>query len=205
MTARLILFVDYQNVYNGAREAFHNRSDPGWAGQVDLLKLGELITSRGIGDRQLKEVRVYRGRPDATKDPKTYGANLRQSQSQIRAGGGKVKIIARTLRYPPDWPETRAQEKGVDVALAVDFVQMAVSDEFDIGVIMSTDTDLKPALEVALCLLPLRRPTCEVAAWANPGGHARRLSISSARLWCHWLDEADYLSVADSTNYNVAP
>jgi hypothetical protein len=41
----------------------------------------------------------------------------------------------------------REEEKGIDVALAIDFVTMAVRGEYDVGVIMSTDTDLKPALE----------------------------------------------------------
>lgn len=203
MAARVVLFVDYQNVYKGAREAFHSQLDPAWAGQFDPLKLGELITSRGTGDRELQEVRLYRGRPDSHKDPKTYGANLRQSEAQIRNGGGKVAVIARTLRYPLDWPLSRAQEKGVDVALAIDFVQMAALGQYDIGVMMSTDTDLKPALEAVIGLPSSSRPRCEVAAWTNPRGYSRRLSIRSATLWCHWLDEADYLSVADSTDHNV--
>ncbi len=201
---KVIAFVDYQNLLNGARESFHSRPYPGTAGQVDPLKLGQLITSRGLGDRELKEVRIYRGRPDSQKDPRTYGANLRQSEAQIRAGGGKVQVIARTLRYPVDWPKTPAQEKGVDVALAIDFVQMAVFGEYDIGIIMSTDTDIKPALEAVLRLPAKTRPICEVAAWTNPKGYARRLSVPSAKLWCHWLDQTDYSSVADSTDYNVA-
>ena len=203
MPARLVLFIDYQNIFNGARECFHSRVGPSTAGQFNPLELGELVVSRGIGERELQEVRVYRGRPDSLKDPKTYGANLRQSEAQVRAGRGKVKVLARTLRYPSDWPKTPAQEKGVDVALAVDFVQMAVFGEYDVGVIMSTDTDLKPALEAVLRLPSVTRPTCEVAAWANPGGHARRLSIPSTRIWCHWLDRADYLSVVDATDYNM--
>lgn len=131
---------------------------------------------------------------------------MRQTQAQIRAGGGKVEVIARGLRYPPDWPATRAQEKGVDVALTVDFLQMAMLGEFDVGVIMSTDTDLKPALEAVLRLRPLGGPICEVAAWARPdGGHCPRLSVPAAKMWCHWLSEADYLSVADRTDYNLPP
>lgn len=130
---------------------------------------------------------------------------MRQSQAQIRAGRGKVNVIARGLRYPPDWSATRAQEKGVDVAQAVDFSQMAMLGEFDIGVIMSTDTDLKPALEAVLRLRAVGGPTCEVAAWSRPGGHSPRLSVPAAKIWCHWLSEADYLSVADRTDYNLAP
>lgn len=205
VSARLILFLDHQNAYNGAREAFCSPSDPRWAGQIDPLRLGELIASRGLVTRGLKEVRVYRGRPDATLDPKSYGANLRQSEAQLRVGEGRVRVISRPLRYPLDWPKSRAQEKGVDVTLAIDFVQMAMLSEFDVGVIMSTDTDLRPALEAVLRLRPLGGPTCEVAAWTRTVGHRPRLSVPSAKIWCHWPDEADYLSVADRTDYNLAP
>ncbi len=123
MAARVVLFLDHHNVYNAAREAFYQDSGPRWVGQVAPLKLGQLIAARGLCVRELAEVRVYRGRPDPAKDPKTYMAHMRQCQEQIRAGGGKVNVITRTLRYPPDWPNARAQEKGIDVALAIDFVR----------------------------------------------------------------------------------
>jgi len=29
------------------------------------------------------------------------------------------------------------------------------------------------------------------------------VSVPSTRIWCHWLDRADYLSVADTTDYNI--
>jgi uncharacterized LabA/DUF88 family protein len=203
VSARLALFLDYPNVYNAAREAFHANSMPRWAGQIDPLRLGELLASKGLGYRELKEARVYRGRPAQSREARTYWANLRQSEAQVRRGGGRVSVITRALRYPPDWPNARAQEKGIDVALAIDFVQMAMLGEFDVGVIMSTDTDLRPALEAVLRLRPQGGPICEVAAWSNASCHGPRLSIPSAKIWCHWLSEADYLSVVDRTDYNV--
>ena len=201
MSARLVLFLDYPNVYKSAREAFRHDPMPCWAGQVDPLRLGELVASRGLGCRELKEVRVYRGRPDVNREPRTYWANVHQSDAQVSAGDGKVTVVTRTLRYPPDWPKTQAQEKGIDVALAVDFVQMAMAGEYDVGVIMSTDTDLRPALEAVLRLRSQGGPACEVAAWARADRHGPRLSLPSANIWCHWLSEADYLLVADPTDY----
>lgn len=66
---------------------------------------------------------------------------------------------------------------------------------------MSTDTDLKPALEAVVRLRAGGLPRCEVASWAPPGMHARRLSIKEARLWCHWLGPEDYQSVSDPRDY----
>lgn len=204
MVGRVVLFVDYQNMYRGVREVFHRPSDPPRAGQIDPLQLGQLIVEKSPFPRDLAQIRVYRGRPDATKDPRTYAANLRQSVAQELSGQGKVTVIARPLRYPPDWPVRAAKEKGIDVALAVDFVMMAVRHEYDVGVIMSTDTDLVPALEAVVSLGG--NPRCEVVAWTNPrAGHSRRIGVRGARVWCHWLNAQDYEAVTDLTDYNVAP
>jgi hypothetical protein len=76
------------------------------------MKLGRLLVGRNSG-RELTEVRVYRGQPDSTRDPKGYGANLRQCAAWERAG---ATVITRPLRYPAGWPSERAVEKGIDVA-----------------------------------------------------------------------------------------
>ena len=201
--ARVVVFLDHQNVYNGAREAFDLGGHPSRHGQIDPLKLAESIVSRHPEASHLVGVRVYRGRPDSVRQPQAYGANLRQSGVHEKRGRGLVKVITRTLRYPADWPETPAQEKGIDVALAVDFVTMAVGREFDIGVLMSTDSDLVPALEAVVSLNGRPYPRCEVAAWSRPGAYSRRLRVAGARVWCHWLRPDDYAAVADLTDYNL--
>ena len=147
---------------------------------------------------------MYRGRPDRTKDLRAHAANVRQSVAQEVSGQDKVTVITRPLRYPADWPIHAAEEKGIDVALAVDFVMMAVRHEYDVGVIMSTDTDLVPALEAVVSLGG--NPRCEVVAWTSSrAGHSRRIGVRGARIWCHWLNAQDYEAVADLTDYNVAP
>ncbi len=59
-------------------------------------------------------------------------------------------MLARSLRYPRNWPNERPQEKGIDVQLAVDLVRGYVAQEFDIGIVASTDTDLLPAIEAVI-------------------------------------------------------
>jgi len=49
----------------------------------------------------------------------------------------------RPLRYPQGWPRVKAQEKGVDVELAVDYVSMAARGEYDTAVLFSGG--LRPA------------------------------------------------------------
>lgn len=60
--------------------------------------------------------------------------------------------MTRPLRYPQGWPGAslpgeKPGEKGIDVALTMDFAVMAVRRQYEIGIIFSTDTDLKPAIE----------------------------------------------------------
>ena len=143
----------------------------------------------------LHDVRVYTGRPDPEKDLRTYAAHMRQCDAWEAAG---ARVLSRPLRYPRGWPAERAQEKGVDITLAIDFVTMAIEREYDVGVIMSTDTDLRPALEFTSTRPEIRQAA--VAAWRGPG-RRQRLAIPGANLWCHWFDRDDYDAVADLTSY----
>lgn len=199
MARRTIVFLDYQNVYRRARDTFHQLSDPSASGQIDPMKLGQLLVNRD-SNRDLVEVRAYRGQPDAALDPKGYGANFRQCAAW--SGLERPSLPALSAIQPAGRLSAR-RRKGIDVILAVDFVTMAQRGDYDVGILMSTDTDLKPALEEVASLNSNRNPHCEVAAWSAPGMHARRLSISGTRVWCHWLGPDDYKQVADQTNYTV--
>ena len=112
-----------------------------------------------------------------------------------------MQIVARALRYPAAYPREKPEEKGIDVALAVDFVMMAARDEYDVGILMSTDTDLVPALEA---VSESRGPRCEVAAWKNLRGGSSRLAVRGHDVPCHWLVAADYAAVCDDTDYTVS-
>jgi uncharacterized LabA/DUF88 family protein len=99
------------------------------------------------------------------------------------------------LRYPKDYPVGRPQEKGVDVALAVDFVCLAFQSAYDVGVIVSHDTDLIPPLEA---VRELRLAHVEVAGWRG----RNRLQFPETKFpWHHDLYEADFAAVRDDTDY----
>ena len=198
---RLILFVDAQNAYRGARGSFFGDGARATAGQFDPARLGKVIESRGGpagATCALKAVRVYTGRPDAARDPATYSAHMRQCAAWEASG---ATVIWRSLRYPRGWPEERAQEKGIDVALAIDFVALAVEEEFDIGVIMSTDNDLAPAVEFVQGRYRGIRYAA-VAGWqGSPQKGNRRIFTRNISVWHHWLTRQDYDAVADWTAY----
>jgi uncharacterized LabA/DUF88 family protein len=138
---RVAVFVDYQNVYMEARRVFGLQHEPAPAGQIKPNLAGRALTRMGVGDRVLSEVRIYRGFPSTKYDQKGYDACLRQVS--IWRQRPDVTVTTRTLNYrDPDFP----REKGIDVALAVDFVRLAIEGAYDVGVMFSHDTDLLPAL-----------------------------------------------------------
>lgn len=198
MVDRMVVFIDYQNTYRGARDAFFPDSPNNRDGQVHPLALANILCrmrqENGLPTR-LDGVRVYRGLPDGRRDPRGYGAALRQGDRWEKAG---VTLLARPLRYPADWPASSPEEKGVDVQLAIDFVAMALRSEYDVGVLVSRDTDLRPALEVVRSLG--RR--VEVAAWRARNGRSPRLDLpGQSGIWCHWLPVDAYGRCADPTDY----
>jgi hypothetical protein len=85
------------------------------------------------------------------------------------------------------------------VALAVDFVMLAVTHADDVGILVSTDTELIPALEAVVHIGGNHGPRAEVAAWTSSRA-APRLRISQARLWCHDLRVDDYRGMVDPTD-----
>ena len=194
-TVILALFIDYQNAYRCARDAFFPNPQSGRDGHLKPMELGLLIESRGDLDGtpySLSEVRVYSGRPNPHRAWRTFSAHRTQSHGWAQDG---ATVIERELRYP----QGRPQEKGIDVALAIDFVRLAINGTYDVGVIMSTDNDLTPAFETVRDHGP---SGCRiaVAAWGIQG-QDQRLWLPNGSLWCHWLSLADYNTVADLTRY----
>jgi hypothetical protein len=80
---------------------------------------------------------------------------------------------------------------------------MAVRGEYDVGILMSTDTDMKPALEAVVSMAQSSGPRVDVAAWSAPGRLSRRLAIGSRNLYCHWVGKDVYDRIADPTDYSV--
>ena len=103
MSKRVIVFLDFQNVYHRARDSFCVHDAVAREGQVDPLALGLLLAGRVLGGC-LAGVRVYRGRPSQRHDVRSYAAHQRQTDRQVSRGNGLVTVISRDLRYPPDWP-----------------------------------------------------------------------------------------------------
>lgn len=193
---RVSLSLGYQNVYGTARSVFHANDDPPQLGHIWPVSLGELIAARRRRPSVLHEVRVYRGVPDPERQPKLFTVNERQAIAW--SGDQRVQIFRRSLRYNRDWPASPPQEKGIDVALAVDLVRIAAQAAYDVAVVFSRDTDLMPALEAVREMRATTGAHIEVATWDGAG----RLRFPNTNLpWCHILTADDYHAVHDTTDY----
>lgn len=197
MTPRVVVFLDYQNVVLLAHRRFGPVGAANRIANLDPVKLGRLIASRRNTPSELTRVRVYRGLPNPLREPIAAGANDRQADAWQRTG--LVTTVRRPLRYPRGWPEIPAQEKGIDVSLAIDVLRLALERHYDVGVLFSSDTDLLPAVET---LTELKLARIEVAAWT---GTPRLRLHNTGRPWCHYLSQADYESVIDPTDYSRPP
>lgn len=198
---RVVVFVDYQNTYRSARRVYHDEvHDPHWMGQINPEALGKHLAQDSPYDRVLHEVRVYRGIPASQRERRPYAAARKQNATWEQMPN--VKLFTRALQYPSGWPQEKANEKGIDVQLALDMALMAQRKEYEVGILMSLDTDLKPALDIVANLTRAwGKPRVEVAAWSAAGQHCSRLSLPNHRIYCHWIDEATYNSMQDNTNY----
>jgi hypothetical protein len=204
----LMLFVDGQNLLHSCRRLF---GSPHCHPHLLAAEMARAHAVRSIG------CRFYTGRPDPNREP----ARLQRLDRQLavmRAAG--VTVITRQLRYHWDWghreqlpragvgvppvtvqlaPYERPQEKGIDSAIALDVVELALLGAYDVGVVVSLDRDLH---EIPATLHRLRhllpRPVRLEAAVPVRAGRAKTVpGFAATRL----ITPAVFARVRDDTWY----
>lgn len=199
MAERVIVFMDYQNVHGWARRQFFDWGPDPAQGHVDPLRVGQYLCERRSRQSELKQVRVYRGRPNPERQPGAAAANDRQRSEWIKSP--LVHVTRRMLKYPGDWPDRPAEEKGIDVAIAIDMMRIAIQDQdADALILFSSDTDLLPVLET---IVELKLKHVEVASWSK----ANRLRFEHAPMqpWCHNINDEQFRTLQDERDYALQP
>lgn len=150
-------------------------------------------TEQGRGG-QLAEIHVYRGQAAPYREP--HLASATEAQASEWSRDHRVVMHRRPLRYPRDWPNKPAREKGVDVMLACDLVRHALERRAQTLILASRDTDLVPALEMVRDLGS--GITIEVTTWEN----CSRLRFPDrSHLWCTYLSGAHFVRCRDRKPY----
>jgi len=195
-TQWVAVLLDWQNIYNCAREAFGLENSGSIPENVEHLKLARHLAGGIEANRQLQEIRIYRGRPDNSKSPQSYSPWRSQTSAWQSAIGEVLIPRYRDLRYRGD----QVMEKGIDVWLAIDLVRIAMDESADRVVVVSSDTDLVPAIELALELRG--EGFVEVAGWDGSPNVAPLLDVPGVPR--RRLNRRLYDRFADPTDYNVS-
>lgn len=143
---RTIAFVDGQNLFHAAREAF-GYTYPNY----DVKALADKVC--GQSGWNLVQARFYSGIPEASDNPfwNTFWAG-----KMAVMGRQGVAVYSRPLRYRnrrvrlPDGGEhvfLAGEEKGIDVRLALDVIRLAHRREYDVALVFSQDQDLSEVAE----------------------------------------------------------
>lgn len=188
MVERVALFLDFQNIHLVGHGLFEGYGTPVYCCVPDPSKIADIIQRRRSRPSQVTAIRVYRGRPDPERQPTPASANDSQSAKWMR--DRRLHLVRRQLNYR-GWPDTAPTEKGIDVAIAVDLMHLAIRKQYDALVLFSGDTDLLPAIET---IKQLRLCHVEVACWS---GH-KPLRLPNSQLpYCHFLSKDDWNAVIE--------
>jgi hypothetical protein len=184
MTERVAVFLDYQNVHLVGRGILASGTPAGEC-VPHPATLADLIAAKRGRPSQAELIKVYRGLPSPTRDPAKYAVNQAQAAHWTR--DRRVAVHHRPLRYSAQGPP---REKGIDVAIAVDLVHLAMRRQYDALVLFSADTDLLPAIEL---IRSAGWTHIEVAAWRR----GPKLRLPNIRLWCHELARDDWAAAIE--------
>jgi len=193
VTARV--FIDYQNLHMTAWEQFSRYGEAKHDYLVHPVKFAERVAATWQADRgetlDVEKIALYRGLPDPRKERQMNSRVSRQHAAWKR--DSRVEVNARPLRYPRDWPNERAQEKGVDVMLALAVVRCAISQSCDRIVVVTRDTDILPAIEMAEAEHP---GSIIIATWDGSSILRPNVSVPTLR-----LNQQEFNRSRDTTTY----
>jgi len=184
----------YQNAHMTGHQLWCRFEQPLHECLIDPLALAQLFEQMFDG-AVLQRCFVYRGRPDPRKQPQLAKYNDRQSAAW--SADSRVGVRSRPLRYPRDWGDPGAEpprEKGVDVQLSVELIERALDRAFDLAVVLTHDTDMLPALELA----SRRGASVIVANWSG----ANRLRSAGGRVPGVGLQAEAFEQVRDTRDYS---
>jgi len=195
-------FIDGQNLFQHAKAAFghfHPNFDP--------IKLHKAVCAEKGWIPNL--VRFYTGIPDKRESSMWAGYWEKRLLWMKRAG---IHVVTRPLRYRkqeiehPDGTKeifSTAQEKGIDVRLALDIVGCARKGEYNVGIIYSQDQDLTEVVEEVKDIAREHNRWIRLACAFPYGPNASSKRGVNGTDWIK-MDEAFYNACLDPRDYRPA-
>ena len=199
---RVVAFVDGQNLFYAAKEAF-GYTVPNY----DVFALARKLCKNNWN---LDHVRFYTGVPDLADDPKWNQFWAAKLSVMGRQG---VAICSRPLRYRnktiylkgrPPISTLVGQEKGIDVRIALDIVRLAHQKKFDVALIFSQDQDLSEAAdEMRVIAVEQNRWLKAACAYPVSPTYVNKRGINNTD-WIK-IDRATYDACLDTRDYFTKP
>lgn len=206
--SRVVVFIDGQNAFQECRRLYSH-------GETHPLLLADHLAQ----GRRLVGVRFYSGVHDPTKNPRGRQRTDRRHNLARNVG---VTVIERQLRYRWEWgfdpdalpdprrnrgatlqvavsPYQRPREKGIDLAIGLDVIDLALQRYMDVAVIVSSDNDLCEAARAthAATVLTGARVSVEAAVF-NERTQAILLNHYD---YTHQLRYAEFEAAKDNFDY----
>lgn len=157
---KTIIYIDGQNFLYKVAERLVSAnliSDKQEIASFDIAGLLKPLFPGEIEIRYYGVKRINRvgGNAEIDEKAKRFSDNLRRLKSYLTKNG--VEYVAKgSLKMRTDeackncgFVERHFQEKGVDVGIAIDMVRDAMAQKCDNIALVSSDTDLLPALQIA--------------------------------------------------------
>ncbi|KAB1867353.1 NYN domain-containing protein [Microbacterium algeriense] len=195
-TPTALIVMDYQNIHLTGRDRF---APEGLATHECLVHPAhfaeQVLHARHVRTGvklELAGVRVFRGAPSQKENARMYAYSQAHKSEWTR--NRLVSVHYRTLRYYWENNIRVAQEKGIDVLVALELARAAMDKEADVVILASHDTDLEPALEAAQ---RWSSTIIETAGWAK-----ERILRPTPRVSHTALDGAAFVKSRDRKDYD---
>jgi uncharacterized LabA/DUF88 family protein len=164
---RVVAYVDGFNLYHGLKAGYGQR--------YQWLDLRSLVKSLLRPGQQLLEVQYFTARildnPELEQRQATYLGALASLGPQVRLIEGRFQDkLQECFSCGAAW--TTYEEKGTDVNIAIAMVVDAARDAYDVAILISGDSDLRPAVAAAKRLRPGKR----IIAAFPPRRHSKELA-----------------------------
>jgi uncharacterized LabA/DUF88 family protein len=200
---RTIAFVDGQNLFHNARNVF-GYTYPNY----DVHKLASAVCA-GQGWK-LERVQFYTGVPSAADN--AYWHGFWSNKLAIMGRRGAV-VYSRPLVYRNktiqvpgfgNYTFPSGEEKGIDVRLALDALDAAHRNQFDVALIFSQDQDLSELASLIRLVAGFQNRWIKIAsAFPDSAAAANRRGINHTD-WCP-IDKATYDACIDPRDYRPKP
>lgn len=139
-----MIFIDGGNFYFKLKDMSQNLSRRYSLLQFRFRDFSEWI----VGDSKLVDIRYYVGaikRENHNEKSEIMYANQQKLFRKLQSQNIAV-VLGQLIKHP----DRTYHEKGVDVRLAVEMIRFARENKYDIAYLISSDTDLVPAVEEVL-------------------------------------------------------